>query len=227
MSAYIDIHGQLHLDQPAAFALTCPHCLVYTHVTPLGVPSFNALNSHRPRQVGIVFDCDACHQPLFLRFAVRQYGALQIELGHHCEVERARERFNFQYLPREVEELLREAFGCYVHGMLNAFGQMCRRCMQALFADQGEAGRLRMYEQLHEVRDMTQMEGAHFNIIRRVLFDTDADPQPPLLDEVQAGMLMEVIKDLLHQAYVRRGRLQQALKVRQFLSDESARSLKT
>ena len=35
-----------------------------------------------------------------------------------------------------------------------------------------------------------------------------------MLDDDQAGLLLEVIKDLLYQSYVRKGRLQQAMVVR-------------
>ena len=43
----------------------------------------------------------------------------------------------------------------------------------------------------------------------------------PLLDGYQAGILLEVVKDLLYEAYVRKGRLQQAIMVRRFFLDET------
>jgi hypothetical protein len=49
----------------------------------------------------------------------------------------------------------------------------------------------------------------------------------PSLDEDQAGLLLEVMKDLLYQTYVRKGRLQQAMVVRRFFSDESGRSARS
>ncbi len=58
---------------------------------------------------------------------------------------------------------------------------------------------------------------------KKVLFDGDAQgrPGPPLLDNFQAGVLLEVIKDLLYQAYVRRGRLQQAMMMRRYFAEDS------
>jgi hypothetical protein len=38
-------------------------------------------------------------------------------------------------------------------------------------------------------------------------------------------VLLEVMKDLLYQMYVRKGRLQQAMMVRRFFSDESLRNI--
>jgi hypothetical protein len=59
-----------------------------------------------------------------------------------------------------------------------------------------------------------------------VIFGTDADPAPgmPSLDDDQSGLLLEVVKDLLYQSFVRKGRLQQAMVVRRFFSDEAERN---
>src|ERR1700681_3352856 len=109
--------------------------------------------------------------------------------------------------------------------------------MQAVFAEGGETARLRTYDELNEVRDMAQVDAASFALIKRVIFGTDADPAPgvPMLDDDQAGLLLEVMKDLLYQTYVRKGRLlqaslahiglvQQAMEVRRFFSDEAGRN---
>ena len=37
----------------------------------------------------------------------------------------------------------------------------------------------------------------------------------------EAGVLLELVKDMLYQAYVRKGKLQQAMMVRQFFADET------
>ena len=64
-----------------SIALTCPHCRTLTHLTPVAVPKFEDLSRRRPRQIGIVFRCDACDEPIFLKFAAKSYTALRIELG--------------------------------------------------------------------------------------------------------------------------------------------------
>jgi hypothetical protein len=197
---------------------------VYSHISLLASPRFEDLVAHKPRHVGVVYDCDSCHAPVFLRYAARVYGANRIELSpQYSEVERAREKFTFTYLPEEVETLLREALVCYTADAVNAFASMCRRVAQATFADLGESGKLRLYDQLNEVRDMASIDEQTFGVVKHVIFGTDADlrPAPPLLDSYQSGVLLEAMKDLLHQAYVRKGRLQQAMMVRRFFSDEA------
>ena len=42
------------------------------------------------------------------------------------ELERAREKFNFTYLPEDTEALLKETFSCFTSACYNAFASMCR-----------------------------------------------------------------------------------------------------
>ena len=52
MSIYVDTNDRLHNDQAASLALTCPHCAVFAHVTPLAAPAFTDLVATRPKQTG-------------------------------------------------------------------------------------------------------------------------------------------------------------------------------
>ena len=89
------------------------------------MPRFEDLQLYSPKQVGLVYLCDACHAPIFLRFTVRMYGAARIELSpQFTEVERAREKFSFTYIPEEVELLFREALELFL-----------QRCLQRLRLD--------------------------------------------------------------------------------------------
>ena len=224
MSLYIDSASRLHHDQDKSLVVTCPHCLTVAHITQSAVPRFEDLQFHRPKQVGVVYLCDACHAPIFLRFTARLYGAARIELSpQFSEVERAREKFSFTYVPKEVETLFKEALTCFAHDTFNAFGSMCRRAMQATFADLGEAGKLRLFDELNGLRELADISPELFAIVRTVLFGAELDARAgvPLLDGYQAGVLLEVVKDLLYEAYVRKGRLQQAIMVRRFFLEET------
>ena len=181
MSTYIDAGGRLHHDLEANLALTCPHCQVLSHVTPIAVPGFDELVAHRPKQVGVVYRCDSCNAPIFLRFPIKMFGNSRIELGgQFSEVERPREKFSYTYLPEEVDVLFRETLTCYSNASYNAFASMCRRTMQAAFADLGETGKLRVFDQLNDVRVMADLDAATFIDIKRVIFGSDNDPYPDL-----------------------------------------------
>jgi hypothetical protein len=224
MSLYIDTNSQLHHDQDRNLAVTCPHCQAVAHITPSAVPRFEDLQLYRPRQVGLVYLCDACHMPIFLRFTVRVYGATRIELSPQVtEVERAREKFSFSYVPEVVELLFREALACFSQGAFNAFASMCRRTSQAMFADLGEAGKLRLFDELNAARDLADIAPEIFTKMRNVLFGAELDQRSgvPLVDGYEAGIMLEVVKDLIYEAYVRKGKLQQAIMVRRFFLDES------
>jgi hypothetical protein len=225
MSVYIDAAGRLVNEKDRELTLTCPHCQVVSHVTPSAVPAFDDLLTHRPRHVGVVFRCDSCSWPIFLRFQVRFYGTMRIDLApQFAEVERARERFAFNYLPKEVEQFFREALLCYSAGAFNAFASMCRRAAQAVFADLGEPGKLQLFDELNRLRDMTDLDADTVTKLRTVVFGNDSDARPslPAFDGRDGSVLLEVMKDLLYEAYVRRAKLRQALLVRRFFVDEAA-----
>jgi hypothetical protein len=225
MSLYIDSASRLHHDLEKNLVVTCPHCQAVAHITVSAVPRFEDLQLYRPKQVGLVYLCDACHAPIFLRFMVRMYGATRIELSpQFTEVERAREKFSFSYIPEDVELLFREALNCYSNGAFNAFASMCRRAAQAVFTDLGEPGKLRLFDELNAVRDLAGIAPEIFTKVKNVLFgaEFDARSAPPLMDGYEAGIMLEVVKDLLYEAYVRKGKLQQAIMVRRFFLDETA-----
>lgn len=224
MSVFIDENSRLHHDQEQNFALTCPQCQVLSHLTPLAVPQYEQLVAHRPKQIGLVFRCDSCNAPVFLRFNIKMYAAHRVELAStFFELERAREKFTFTYLPEEAEVLFKEALACYTAMCFNAFASMCRRTAQVVFADLGDTGKLRLFDELNEVRELAEIDTDTFNVVKKVLFGQENEPKPhlPTLDDYQAGVLLEVMKDLLYQAYVRKGRLQQAMMVRRFFIDEA------
>jgi hypothetical protein len=228
MSAYIDATGRLIYEQERNLALQCPHCDVTAHIAISAVPSFAELQQYKPRAVGVVARCDACHAPIFLRFPVRMYRSNRIELSaQFTEVERPREKFTFTHLPLPIEQLFREALSCFSAGAYNAFASMCRRTARAVFADLGESGKLRVFDQLNEVRTLVGIDPETFQLLKAVIFGTasDSNPEPPTLDAHNAAVVLEVMKDLLYEAYVRRGRLQQALLMRKFLAEETAETL--
>ena len=224
MSAHIESSGRLVNDQERSLALTCPHCQILAHVTPIAVPSFNDMQLYRPTHLGVVFRCDGCNEPIFLRFPVRLYGAMRIELSpQFAQVERAPETFTFNYLPEDVELLFREALTCVTAGTFNAFAGMCRRAAQAAFADLGESGKLRLFDELNAMRDMAQLEPETFIKVKNVIFGgaIESRPGPPLIDSYEAGILLEAMKDLLYEGYVRKGKLQEAMSVRRFFAEET------
>jgi hypothetical protein len=224
MSVYITPQDELHIEHQG-IALTCPHCQTLTHITAAATPQFEDVSQRKPKQIGAVFRCDACGEPIFLKFAAKAYSPQRIELSaNYIEVERAPENFPLSYLPEEAEELFREALNCYSAGCYNAFGAMSRRTAQSLFRELGERGKLELFDTLQEIRNLAELEDGTFAVLRAVLFGTDSDPWPnqPKLDAERAGILLEAMRDLLYQTFVRRARLLQAMTFRRYVAPSEA-----
>jgi hypothetical protein len=224
MTLYITPQDELHVEYQG-IALTCPHCQTLTHLTPVGVPKFEDLSHRKPKHVGVVFRCDACGEPVFLKFNAKAYTALRVELANnYVEIERARENFPLTYLPEEAEGLFKEALNCYAASCFNAFGSMSRRTAQSLFRELGERGKLELFDSLQDIRTLAELDDDTFAALRAVLFGSDSDPWPhqPLLNAERAGILLEVMRDLLYQTFVRKARLVQAVTFRKFIAPNQA-----
>jgi len=202
--------------------LECPYCGVYAHMSPQSVPDAASLLRDKPKHVGLVYKCDACDAPVFLRFAVREYKENRVELYRNfIELERPKEKFSFSYLPRHTEVLFREALSCYSNNNFNAFASMCRRASVSAFDALGEGGKLRAFEEVMVAQDIAGIDDESFAPIKSVLFGSGQHEDLPLLNRAQAGILLEVLKDMFYQCFVRHGKLARAIKVRRFFVSES------
>ncbi len=227
MAIIIERDRGLHRQSEEQFGLECPYCGIYSHMTPQSVPNFDTLRKDRPKQVGLVFQCDACLAPVFLRFAAKQYSESRVELNRNfIELERPKERFAFTYLPGHTEIMFREALSCYSNNNFNAFASMCRRAARSAFAAMDESGKLRAFDEVMVARDIAKIDDNSFERIKQVLFENDAEEDLPLLNRAQAGILLEVLKDMFYQCFVRHGKLTRAIKVRRFFVQEDSGELR-
>jgi DNA-directed RNA polymerase subunit RPC12/RpoP len=217
MTIVIDKDRGFSSDQGEQVGLECPYCSVYAHMTPQSVPDAASLLRDKPEHVGLVYKCSACDAPVFLRFAVREYGDDGVELNpNFVELERPKERFAFSYLPKHTEILFREALSCYSNNNFNAFASMCRRSSISAFDALGEGGKLRAFEEVMVAQDIAGLDDESFAPIKSVLFGSGQNEDLPMLNRAQAGILLEVLKDMFYQCFVRHGKLSRAIKVRRF-----------
>lgn len=219
MPIYVNKNNGFEQSEPTT--RECPNCGAQTQLIPVAVPSFEVLAQTRPRNAGLLFRCAACNEPRFLRAAVRSIDAERIELAPTLvEVERTRERFPFAYLPEPLEQLLRETLDCYSVGAYNAFASMCRRTTRAALRTLDIGARRRWQDSLAEVLRVCEVDAGTSNTVATVLFADDGDPPSVTLDE--AAVLVEALKDLFHQSYVRAAKLRAAMRMRRFFAGENA-----
>jgi hypothetical protein len=226
MNVFIDSTGAMYFGDERETARNCPHCHAFSRMSPTALPTFDELLLQKPRSIGLVLRCHACNAPVFLRYATRAYANNRVELSPQAfDVERPVEKFAFNYVPEGVEIFFREALICYSHNQFQAFTSMCRRTAGIAFADLGNSTKLRLFDSLSDVREMVEIDDDTFAVVMRVIFAGGADPllDLPVINTYQAAVLLEVMKDFLYQAYVRKGRLQHAMKVRKFFVEESTR----
>jgi hypothetical protein len=211
-------------QQTEVVSRECPHCGAHAQLIPLATPTFATLMQARPRHVGLVFSCAACGEPRFARAATRAFEADRVELSANLnEVERARERFQYGYLSADIERSLREAFDCYTAGSYIAFALLSRHAVDAALAGADDAMRRRWHDLLRDVLKIAEVGGDTARAIEAAVF---GDPRTlPAIGADEAAVLIEAIKDLFYQAYVRTAKLQAAMKMRRFFAGEHARNV--
>src|ERR1700741_2172841 len=226
MNVFIDSTGTMYFGDEREPARNCPHCHAFSRMSPPALPTFDELMLQKPRSTGLVLRCHACNAPVFLRYATRAFLSNRVELSPQAfDVERPVEKFAFNYVPEDVEIFFREALICYSHNQFQAFASMCRRTAAIAFADLGNSTKLRLFDSLSDVAERVDIDDETFAVVMRIIFGGSADPllDLPWINTYQSAVLLEVMKDFLYQAYVRKGRLQHAMKVRKFFVEESAR----
>jgi hypothetical protein len=219
VAIYVNKKNGFEQSQPTT--RVCPDCGSHAQLLPVANPAFELLAKTRPKHAGLLFRCAACNEPRFLRAAVRSIGTDRIELGPNLiDVERARERFQYAYLPDTIEQLLRETLECYSLGAHNAFATMCRRTTRAALRGLGAAAKPRWRDAVHEVLRVCEVDAVTTDTVDAVLFGDD--DEPPAITADEAAVLVEALKDLFYQNYVRTAKLRAAMRVRRFFAGENA-----
>jgi hypothetical protein len=219
VAIYVNKNNGFEQSEPTT--RVCPHCGTHAQLLPVANPSFEVLAHTQPKHAGLLFRCAACNEPRFLRAAVRGIDEERVELAPTLvEVERARERFQYAYLPDVVEQLLRETLDCYSLGAHNAFATMCRRTTRTALRALGATARTRWQDTVHDVLRVCEVDTVTTNTVDTVLFAEDGDP--PAITPDEAAVLVEALKDLFYQSYVRTAKLRAAMRVRRFFAGENA-----
>jgi Domain of unknown function (DUF4145) len=200
------------------FSLTCPHCGVRSNISAVSFPRFEYIRRFQLSKVGIVYRCDACNEPIFLRFMItfnQVNGRYYIQEGYE-EVERPQETFEFKYLSGDVRDDFAEALGCYSNQLLNAFAAICRRTIQSACTQLGAGGTDKVMNQLKDLKELTQIDDDTFAALKQIIIDghDGAHPHLPKLGTARAAVLLELMKDVLYQLFVRPTKLKEATALR-------------
>lgn len=217
---HLDSSNRLHRGDQTV--MQCPHCRSHAHMHPTATPDFRALRQSRPECTGVVYQCGACGMPVFSGYRISNFDVHRIDLEPlPAETPKQDDSFGFQYVPGGVATFFRNAIGCYEHELMPAFAVMCRMTTEAMINDRGENEKLKFMAQVDEIADLANLTDNEYRDLCTILFGTGTGA---LLDAVEldrgmAAILLETTKDMLHHAYVRRGRLEKRLRMRRFFAD--------
>jgi len=93
---------------------------------------------------------------------------------------------------------------------------MCRRTIQSSASIIGAKGKDKVLQQLTDLKEMAEIEEDDFEIIKQIILDghDGAHPHLPSITVERANILLSLIKDVMYQLFVRRGKLAEASKLR-------------
>ena len=111
---------------------------------------------------------------------------------------RPRPRFETRLLPAELRGLVDEAFACYADGHLQAFALVANRIATISAGLLGPNGKLDLFNTVTAAAESAGVDTPLRRLCRDILFSLD--------------VLLELLRDMLHQAFVRPERLREALR---------------
>jgi hypothetical protein len=195
--------------------LRCPHCSVQSAMVPISVPRFALVHRFRLSEVGFVYRCSSCNRAVFLRRTVQLANPLNVSDDFE-QITTSLEPFEMQYLAGAVLDDFREALTCYANSCWNAFGAMCRRCIQSISENMGATGTAKVQTQLQELKSMGVTDEETFAQLEAIMLSghDGAHPHLPALSPARAQVLLQLMKDVLYQLYVRPAKIREASELR-------------
>jgi hypothetical protein len=117
------------------------------------------------------------------------------------------EQFEFENLPHEIAKDFREA---------TAFVAMSRRTVLSVSTFLGAKGSDKVLDQLKELKEMAQIDDETFDLLKQVVVvgHDGSHPHLPKLSPERAVVLLELLKDVHHQLFVRKSKIQAAIELR-------------
>lgn len=98
----------------------------------------------------------------------------------------------------------------------NAFAAMCRRCIQSVSETLGADGTTKVQAQLRDLKDMGVADEETFEQLHQIMLTghDGAHPHLPALSAARAAVLLQLMKDVLYQLFVRPAKIREAGELR-------------
>jgi hypothetical protein len=197
-------------------SITCPHCGVRAAAVPISIPRHGLMGRFALSEVGFVNRCSACNRAIFLRYRVQHLSNPHLLEDDFEIVNRGVEPFETQYLAGAVLDDFKEALICYAGSCWNAFAAMCRRCTQSVCESFGAEGSTKVQAQIQDLKAMGVADDETFTQLYQIMLTghDGAHPHLPALSAARAAVLLQLMKDVLYQLYVRPAKIREASELR-------------
>jgi len=210
------------LDEPISFE--CPYCNKASGMELISAPIHQRVTRFELQYVILGYMCSSCREqtPLLFKFGenvhvYKDSGDLPIRTSYYDIMTPQQLKFEHdKYLPEIIKTDLDEALSCYSVGAFNGFAAMCRRTIQSCLTELGAKGKDRIKSQMSDLKEIYNIDNDTVSILEQVIIDSHdgAHPHLPKLDNTRAELLLELIKDILYQLFVRKAKLKEASKSR-------------
>ncbi len=93
---------------------------------------------------------------------------------------------------------------------------MTRRTIQSAANEIGAKGKSKVQNQIKEMKNMAEIDDETYEILNQIIIDghDGAHPHLPNLSAERAEILLELLKDVMYQLFVRKGKLKKAVELR-------------
>ena len=188
----------------------CPHCSISKPNLPYIWETTTENHSGQNRRKWRIYKCENCGG-LITVFA--QENSRTISKIFPSKIS---ETFEYQYLKGDVLSDFEEALSCYSNNCYNAFGAMCRRTIQSLASELGSEGKDKVTNQLKNLKAIIDIDDETYKILEQIIIagHDGAHPHLPKLSPERAAILLELMKDVLYQLYIRKVKIEEAIKLR-------------
>jgi len=195
----------------------CPHCSVSNPNLPHVWHTTTENHSSRNQRNWKIYKCENCGG---LITAYAPHGKNNVSQIYPSKIS---ETFDFEYLSGEVLEDFQEALNCYSNNCFNAFAAMCRRTVQSLATQLGSEGKDKVTKQLENLKSLLDIDEETFTILEQIIIagHDGAHPHLPKLSPQRATVLLELMKDVLYQLYIRKVKIEESIKLRNQSIEES------
>ena len=199
------------------FSILCPNCGCQVGINAISIPTYSLITKYQLKHIGIAYCCEVCKKPVFIKFEGTQVqDGYYIDENSYKVIGNVEIPYDYSYLPESVAEDFKEALTCFSNSCYNAFGAMCRRCVQSISTELGAKGKDKVQKQLEELKHIVPIDDNTYEILEQTIIagHDGAHPHLPKLSPERAKILLELIKDVLYQLFVRKAKIQETTELR-------------